>query len=369
MAFPKPRLTAAPPRLRKRSARRTLAWGVIAFVAACAALAVTLDSARIEWRDPEFGHRLNQIRALQAKSPDRPLLLFVGTSRTQMAISPSAMGFPDEPGSPQPYNLGYRGGLPGAAVLNVFRLMDAGQIPAAVFVEFCGGALMADIKADRWPVTFPGRYSYSDLSRLREVGTRADGTIYASTIRAMWALAGAPWYKCRFTLMGHWLPDWVPANGRQNRESETMDDYGFQPPYWVPVPQENLRPLRESVRVGMAKSKELHRSQIAPSVDIAYEALIRRCRSLGVPVVFFTAPDSPTFRSWYTPEALAASNAYASQLVQKYGVTIFPDPNHLEEEDFADGFHMLKHGAERYSRWLADTHIKPWLAQSRRNGP
>ncbi|MFO0823844.1 MAG: hypothetical protein U0792_12135 [Gemmataceae bacterium] len=32
------------------------------------------------------------------------------------------------------------------------------------------------------------------------------------------------------------------------------------------------------------------------------------------------------------------------------------------EDEFMDGHHMLKHGAERYSRWLADTHLKPWLS-------
>ncbi|MBA4191941.1 MAG: hypothetical protein C0467_28510 [Planctomycetaceae bacterium] len=362
LAFPKPRRTDGPVRLRRRSARRTLACGLISFVAACAALSVTLDSYRVEWLDPEFGHRLNQIRALQAKSPDRPLLLFVGTSRTQMAISPSAMGFPDEPGSPQPYNLGYRSAGPSAAALNVFRVIDAGHTPAAVFVEFAPQTLMARNPAHEWPAKWPGRLSYSDLARIRELGTTEDGTPGASGSRAVWATAAVPWAGNRLTLMSHWFPEWVPLRDQRNRESEAMDGFGFRPPFWVPVPAEHGRTSLENVRKNLEQSKQLHKTQIHQSVDLAYAALIRRCQALRVRVVFVRNPESPAFRSWYSPECIAATNAYASQLIQKYGVTVFPGPEHLEESDFADGFHMYKHGAERYSRWLADTHIKPWIA-------
>ena len=35
----------------------------------------------------------------------------------------------------------------------------------------------------------------------------------------------------------------------------------------------------------------------------------------------------------------------------------------LGESDFVDGHHMLQPAAARYSRWLADTHLNPWLVR------
>jgi len=42
---------------------------------------------------------------------------------------------------------------------------------------------------------------------------------------------------------------------------------------------------------------------------------------------------------------------------------VFPSPD-LAETDFADGHHLLPHAAAKYSHWLADTHVKPWLMAS-----
>ena len=49
-------------------------------------------------------------------------------------------------------------------------------------------------------------------------------------------------------------------------------------------------------------------------------------------------------------------------LTQELGVKVFPAPEHLVEDEFSDGYHLMRCGAENYSRWLADTHLKPWLA-------
>lgn len=53
-----------------------------------------------------------------------------------------------------------------------------------------------------------------------------------------------------------------------------------------------------------------------------------------------------------------------SQVVaEELGVPVFSAPETgLVDGDFADPVHMLSHGAAKYSRWLADTHLKPWLA-------
>src|SRR5262245_38004991 len=88
-----------PPRSR-RSARRSLAVGAVTFGLLTLALTCAVETVKPEWRDPEYGHRLKQVRQRKQKRPHQPLVLVFGSSRAQMSVSPAAMGFPDEPGSP-----------------------------------------------------------------------------------------------------------------------------------------------------------------------------------------------------------------------------------------------------------------------------
>ncbi|MCE9564535.1 MAG: hypothetical protein K8U57_21055 [Planctomycetes bacterium] len=322
-----------------------------------------LDDVRPEWRDPEYGHRLNQIRDWKAKSPQRPLLLIVGSSRIQMGIYPKAMDFADEPGSPVPYNLGYRGAPPSGSALHVLRMIDAGHIPGAVLFEFCPVALMAGGQPKILPDLWPGRLSYSDMSRIRKLGTSADGVPGPVGSRTEWARTLVPWTTCRFTLLSHWQPDWIPPNRLTNLKSERLDEFGFHScPWGTPTPEQR----RTSLQITRDIYAGLHSAtQIDPVTDAVLKVLVARCQELGIKFAFIRIPESPAFRSWATPANVAAGNAYAEQITKKLGVPLFPALDSLEETDFIDGYHMLKPGAERYSRWLADTHIKPWLAGSR----
>jgi hypothetical protein len=108
---------------------------VVAFALANVALAAAVEKFRAEWRDPEYACRVNRLREWKATAPDRPLVLFFGSSRTQMGICPAAMGFPDESGSPLVYNFGYRGARPVGMWLQVTRLLDDGPRPEFVVVQ------------------------------------------------------------------------------------------------------------------------------------------------------------------------------------------------------------------------------------------
>ena len=81
---------------RRSSARAGVLLGIGLALAAMLGLSGALETVKPEWRDPEYGHRLIRLRQLQSRWPDRPLVLALGTSRTQNAIDPGAMGFPEE---------------------------------------------------------------------------------------------------------------------------------------------------------------------------------------------------------------------------------------------------------------------------------
>ena len=47
-------------------------------------LSLAVETVMPEWRDPEYGHRIKQLRQLCSDHPDRPLVVAVGSSRTLM---------------------------------------------------------------------------------------------------------------------------------------------------------------------------------------------------------------------------------------------------------------------------------------------
>jgi len=325
-----------------------------------------IDTARPEWRDPEYGQRLAQIRQLQAESPHRPMILFVGSSRVQMGILPEAMAFEDKPDSPLPYNLGYRGAQPPAIALQVLRLIDAGHKPAAVVVEYCPAVMLSWGGPHSLPKVWPNRLSVADLTRLRQLGANGDSTPFTSWTRPVWANAAVPWSNYRLTLLNYWLPELVPLEQLKNMDPERIERFGFRgSPHQNPTPEQRTA----SMKISQQSYKRLFTRTVSNQASHeAMVALVNRCRAEGIPIAFMHAPESATFRSWFSPESIAAGNSIADYLRREMGVPVFPAPDHLEENDFADGYHLMRHGAEKYSRWLADTHIKPWWTSQRLAG-
>jgi hypothetical protein len=348
--------SAAPTRCRRKSARVAVWSGVAAFLGLTAAMAAALDTVLPEWRDPEFGHNLNQLRKWQTDSPHRPLVVAFGSSRTQMGLSPAAMGFPDEPGSPVVYNFGYRAGRPLGVWLHFTRVLDSGVKPAAVLVQLDPNEIMVDGPAEQQYATWAPRFSPGDIRRL------APFTRDPSAFRRGWVKGRLnPWATYREAVLSDLLPEWQTTRQRASFVWETMDEYGFAPHPLLSVPDES-RPGIES-RVRSIHARPLAGFEPSAMAGAVFREDVARCRAEGIAVAFFWAPTSPKYRSWYTPASRAAIEAYSRKLSSELNVEVFPAPGHLEETDFADGFHLLRHGAAKYSRWLADNHLKPWLAK------
>ena len=137
-----------PARSRRRAAREAIAFGSALIFIAMVGMTAAVETVKPEWRDPEFGHRLVRLRELESESPDRPLVLILGTSRTQNAFDPSAMGFADEPGAPRVFNFGQSAAPPLKVLLTLLRILDEGIRPSAVIVEVLPMWLGADGSAE-----------------------------------------------------------------------------------------------------------------------------------------------------------------------------------------------------------------------------
>ncbi|AMV28857.1 hypothetical protein VT84_30970 [Gemmata sp. SH-PL17] len=336
---------------------RTVLWGAVALLVANAVLSVSVETALPQVRDPEYGYRLVRLRAQQRAHPDRPLVLVVGTSRTQNVIDPSAMEFPDEPGSPLVFNFGQSGARPPHLRLALQRLFDDGVRPAAVVVEILPGTLAYHGSADDLFRDQPARLTATDLKHLepylddpaalrrRWLGTRVNS-----------------WEAFHMTILSHLAPEIQPWPERVAFQWTMTDARGFSayPQTVSPADRERKRD-RAFAGYGTAV-RDLH---VRPLAERAFRDLVGDCRAAGVPVAFYFAPESPIFRSWYSPESRETLGAFARMLSDELRCPVFDAPTDFAEEDFADGHHALRPAAARFSRVLADRYLKPWLESIR----
>lgn len=314
------------------------------FMASSVGLSVLLETTRPEWREPEFGHRLLLVQQL---SP-RPLVFVIGTSRTQNAIAPAAMHLETQ----RVVNFGQSGATPLKELLTLHRLLDAGIRPVAVVVELFPPALAVNGTDVRELRERAARLSLADVRNLEP---------HCENSSALWqswlAARVNPWHTQRQVLMSHWAARWQPWQQRIDFQWNTLDAHGFQPV--VEVSRERRETLTASAMRDWADAFSGFRP--GGSSVRAVRELVAVCREKRIPVAFLMPPISPGFRAAFAPGVLEAADAYLLEHAAELGVPVFPAWRDGTEEEFIDGHHMLKSGAERYSRWLAETHLKPWL--------
>jgi hypothetical protein len=143
-----------------------------------------------------------------------------------------------------------------------------------------------------------------------------------------------------------------------------MDRYGF-----VPLLRQGMTP--ESREEVLQRALQRHAPSVAGRhvseiTRRAHRDLVDRCAAEGIPVAFVWTPESPRYREAHGRAGAEAVVEYTQFIRRELQTDVFPEPLHLEEDEFADGYHLLPAGAARYSRWLADMHLKPWLERMHR---
>jgi hypothetical protein len=330
----------------------------VCVLAAFVGMAAAVETAVPQWRDPEYGHRLQQVRHWKRTRPDRPLVVAIGTSRTEMGLSPADMGFADAPGSPVVYSFGQAGAGPLQQFLTFRRLLDDGVRPDFVLIELLPAALVADGPAEVQIEPWLPRLSAGDVRRLEPY---CDDP---AVLRRAWAGTRAnSWYSLRQTLMSHWLPGWLPWPKRLNFRWERLDPHG-----WIPYPYETLPD--DARQKGRANARGMYIAaltdyRVGAATDRALRDILGRCRDAGIPAAFYLMPEGPVFASWYVPETRAKFAAFCAAIAHDLGVPVFDATAGFAETDFADSHHLLRSAAARFSRKLADEHLGPWVRAAR----
>src|SRR5919204_4680850 len=128
----------ARPRRMRQGGRAVLLWALVFYAAAQLAMRCFMDAQLPPPWVQTWHEKWQQLRQLVAREPDRPLLVMLGSSRTDRALQAGGLnGLPGPDGKPF---LAYNLGLPGAGPLRVGltprEMLDAGIRPRLLLVEF-----------------------------------------------------------------------------------------------------------------------------------------------------------------------------------------------------------------------------------------
>ena len=175
-----------------------------------------------------------------------------------------------------------------------------------------------------------------------------------------------PWSTQRLVLMSRLFPDWLTCKTtvHLNELNRPSDEYGYAPIVTTSVSDDDRRRGLEAI----AKNRELPAAGLsafdsAPPLPEIVTTLLAMCQREGIAVAFVWLPESPLLRERF-PQFEAVAASFAAELTDRRGFVMFPAPN-LPDEDYMDGVHLLPNAAERYSKWLAENHLRPWLAKLR----
>lgn len=345
----RPARSARPVALRARGA---LLIGLALVVMAHVGMNIVMDTIRPELRDPEFGCRLEKIHALQSTHPDRPMLVALGSSRTQMGLVPGAMSLCDSQGREViAFNFGAAGCGPVGQWINLNRLLSEEIRPDYVLIEVLPPSLHMDGDGPDFIVL--SRMSPADLRVLRPYCSDPE-TMYNE-----WAeLRMTSLSTTRFNLMCKLMPGWVPFPSRVDYLWDSVDSHG-----WLPYPYPDV--TEEKRAEGVTRTREEYRDHmrdfhISELPDRALRDLLRTCQQRGIPTALYLMPEGPSFRSNYPPEAQLQIDAYLDALSREYAVPLFDARDWIDENHFSDGHHLLPGGARQFSERFAER-LRGWL--------
>ncbi len=338
------RSAAAPRRARARSA---VLAGLLAVVVANLGLSLAVERHRPQWRDPEYFHRQKQLVDLarwnRESAEPRPLVVVLGSSRTQMGFAAALAAEASGAGAPVVYNLSQSGCQPLGQLLNFRRMIDAKVVPDLLLIEILPAAL-----GEREPLEdlIPAsRFGAADFARAAPYFDEP------GAVRARWLGAKlAAWYSLRVDLLAHAkMADWTPAPARQEFLWNALRPDGWMPYYpaeWTAAKGEAL--LARSGRDFRTKFQDF---AIVPKVAAAQRELLTECRRRGIPTALLVMPESPAFRALYPAAALDRLRRHCADLVAEYGVPLVDCRAWFDDEAlFWDGNHLQGVGAERFSR-------------------
>lgn len=327
-------------------ARSAMFFAAAVWIASQLALSATIEHWLPELRDPEFGNKLTRLRSRIEENPSRPLIVVLGSSRSDFGICPREMArLSDQPGPPpQLFNFAILGGGPITEAVMLNELLAWGVRPDGLLVELNGVLLnqTPGFQEENWiQAERLGRAGLQTLQRYsshpEELGRR-------------WLRARlVPCYSSRHLLLSRIAPRWVEPIHRQDRCRQPDEDGWLElEPREVSL-AERRRRVESQLNIYALPFRDF---AVSPRADAALRDLLDVCGKRRIAVGLVLMPEASEFRSARGAEGARCFEAYAARLCGEYSVPLIDAQDWTTDSDFADGDHLLPDAARRFSRRL-----------------
>jgi hypothetical protein len=331
---------------------------LVAAVQLVTAWAIHTDRAPL--RDPLYLDKLSALRKRPAFAPEsagpKPFaLLFVGSSRTLVAVDAGAVG-PDlsgRVGHPvEAFNFGTAGAGPVTCAVYLRRLLADGVRPDAVVIEVLPPLLAAQINPPeaRWLPSI--RLRPDELPLVRRYGFPAERPA-AHGCRG-WLL---PLHEYRMPLIDRYAAPMslmpFPMGARQ-----VADAYGFD--RWREVTPEDRAKMLE--RTQRQYSEYLDGFEPGGCGVAAVRDALEACREANIPAALLLAPESSEFRGLYPEPGRSRLVPVLNELTRGTGAELFDTRDWVADELLGDGHHLTGTGARVFTARLTRDALAPWLA-------
>lgn len=350
-----PTISAPPPgsALRFRAQRRTPWRGRSAILWAIAfyALAQCVMTLVVRRWDPvgmnEGWDKCARLSELREAEPDRPLLVMMGSSRTDLGFRAARLNGLPCPGD-RPF-LAFNYGVSGLGPLREWvclqDMLDAGIRPRLLLLEF-----------------FPPLFNKSRPYIFSEEGWNLGQWLTAREMLRLQPYCAHPnllarnWLRSRLASWCSYRPylqAWLSQklSPEMIQTSEQAFDYlgsrihrKITPDLYPVVSQEAYRQYHSS----------LERFKVGVEQKRALRAVLRLCRRERIPVILVRMPEASFFRQWYPEEARKDLNDLLARYQKTYAVEVIDANEWIADWGFTDGHHLGRNGSEIFTARLEE---------------
>lgn len=328
-------------------ARSTLLWGLLLFMGIQLGVAVAVI-CRPELHDPAYGIRLVRLARRRPAATRPPLIVALGTSRTQLGMKAAVLEERLALACGQPVavlNLGQPGMSLVTELLTTNRLLADGIRPKLLVIEVLPMCLSAGwsswntMDAARMPSE---RLWWCDLPLVQRYGGPARADVGRTWLWS-WLV---PIFSHRVDLLYNLAPFLLSLEERMTLASSVADADTLAARV-IPDRSQALKHARAEYL------DDLRRFRLGGLDCQALRELLNLCRQEHLAAALLVMPEGPEFRSWYPPAVWQQIQTFLNGLSREYDVPLIDCRAWMAEGDFADSHHLLPAAADQFSRRLA----------------
>ncbi len=304
-------------------------------------------------RDPISGDKVSRLRTKVAATPNRPIVLFLGSSRTGLAFH--ALRSEERLANALCFNLGVPAAGPIYELVTLHRVLDAGIKPTFVLVEVLPSMLHAAPTRPRESAFLTGdRLSATEVRTVTRLGFPGE------EVTRRWAKARlAPWWVYRFAIWGRIAPSWLSFLVRGDW-GRSADAGGWNASIRDTVTEEERSSGEEQARAEYASTLAV----LTPgggAMDAVRE-ILATCKERNIVVRLVLLPESRMYRSLY---GLGVENRL-TKFLSGLDAPLVDARDWLPEDAFSDGHHLMRPGAAAFTDRLTTEVMGPALASRER---